>query len=105
MKLINDAAKKAANKNTSGPMDDLFTKIILLIGIMNDYIGGDYREVPWGSMVMIVVAVIYFVSPIDLIPDFIPGVGYVDDLTVVAFVLRQISSDVEKYKQWKSTAN
>lgn len=103
-KLIDDAAKKASVKNTSGPIDELFTKVKLLIGIIADYISGGYREIPWGSLVMIVAALLYFVSPIDLIPDFIPGVGYIDDIAVIAFVIKQISSDLEKYKEWKRIA-
>lgn len=49
----------------------------------------------------IVAALIYFVSPFDLIPDYISVVGYVDDAAVVAFVISKISGDVEKYRLWK----
>lgn len=96
-KLIDDAK----NKKATGPIDKVFEDIKLLIGIIADYISGDYREVPWGSLVLIVCAIIYFVSPIDLIPDFIPVAGYIDDAVVMAFVIKQINSDLQKYKEWK----
>lgn len=100
-KLISDALKKAADKSETGPIDRLFSDVTLLIGIISDYISGDYREVPWGTLVMIVGSIIYFVSSIDLIPDFIPGVGFLDDIAVIAYVIKQIDSDLQKYKEWK----
>ncbi|MDA8228801.1 MAG: DUF1232 domain-containing protein [Desulfitobacterium hafniense] len=47
-------------------------------------------------------ALIYFVSPIDLLPDSIPVLGYVDDTAVVAFVWRMVEDDVEEYKKWQA---
>jgi uncharacterized membrane protein YkvA (DUF1232 family) len=63
---------------------------------------GAYREIPYGSIVAAVAAILYFVSPIDFIPDFIPVVGLVDDVFVIGFVLKKIHSDLEKYEKWKS---
>ncbi len=49
-------------------------------------------------------ALIYFVSPVDLIPDMIPGVGYVDDAAVIAFALTMVGDDLEDYKNWRTEA-
>ncbi|MDP4163640.1 MAG: DUF1232 domain-containing protein, partial [Bacillota bacterium] len=46
-------------------------------------------------------SVIYFVSPIDLVPDFIAGLGFLDDAAVIGFTLKKISGDLERYKEWK----
>jgi uncharacterized membrane protein YkvA (DUF1232 family) len=97
--LINEAAKKANNAN--GPIDKIIEDFKLLIGLITDFKSGNYRNVPYGSIIMIVVAIIYFVSPIDLIPDFIPVVGLSDDAAVIAFVIAQINSDLQAYKAWK----
>lgn len=97
--LINEAAKKANNAN--GPIDKIIEDFKLLIGLITDFKSGNYRNVPYGSIIMIVVAIIYFVSPIDLIPDFIPVVGFSDDAAVIAFVIAQINSDLQAYKAWK----
>lgn len=97
-----DAAKKAVGNKTLGPMDELFEKVELFRGIIADYISGDYRDIPWGSLIMVVAAILYFVNPLDLIPDAILGAGLIDDFTLVAFVVSQISSDIEKYKRWKT---
>lgn len=101
-KLLHDAAKKA--EDMEGPIEKVFRELKLLMALITDYISGNYRVVPYGSLVMIVVAILYFVSPIDLIPDFIAGAGYIDDVAVIAFVVKQIDSDLQKFKAWKDVS-
>jgi uncharacterized membrane protein YkvA (DUF1232 family) len=60
-----------------------------------------YKEIPTGSMVAILACLLYFLSPIDLIPDFIPLIGYIDDVFVIALVIDQVHSDLKKYEDWK----
>ena len=62
--------------------------------------GEEYKEIPLGTMVAIVSALIYWVSPIDIIPDVIPGLGQVDDALVVAVCLAMVKSDLDDYKKW-----
>ena len=69
--------------------------------LINSWIRGDYKEVPIGSIVAALCALIYFVSPIDLIPDVIPGIGHLDDAAVVGFVLHMIKSDLDEYMEWR----
>ena len=47
------------------------------------------------------VALLYIFSPIDLVPDVIPGIGLLDDAAVTALCLSLIKSDLEKYKSFK----
>ena len=49
------------------------------------------------------IALAYFVSPIDLIPDFIPILGLIDDSTVIAVVVAQIKSDIDNFIAWEAT--
>ena len=57
-----------------------------LIRLTRAYFSKQYIDVPWQTIVLAIAALIYFVSPIDLIPDFIPVVGYLDDVAVISFV-------------------
>lgn len=49
-------------------------------------------------------ALAYVVFPIDIIPDFILGVGFLDDAFVLGFVVKQLSDEINQYKQFKGLA-
>lgn len=100
-KLLRDAAKKANDlEKKKGPLEEIWDNIQLLFGMVKDWISGEYREIPVGSIVVIIMGLLYFVSPVDLIPDFIPG-GLVDDALVLGLVIKQVKSDIDKYRVWK----
>jgi uncharacterized membrane protein YkvA (DUF1232 family) len=63
----------------------------------------EYTEMPWQRLVLIVAGVLYFLTPIDLIPDFILGVGYLDDVAVIAWVMKTVQSDLDAFLMWEST--
>ncbi len=76
----------------------LFDVMMMMI---KDYRNGSYTAVPWFSIAAIAGSLLYVVSPIDLIPDFIPGLGYLDDMTVLTIVVGWIDSDLHRYLDWK----
>ena len=53
------------------------------------------------SIVVAVGAVLYVVSPIDVIPDFLLGVGFVNDASVLAFAVRKIHKEIEEFLEWE----
>ena len=74
-----------------------------MLRLLRAYYRSDYREVPWKSLVAITGAVAYVVSPVDLIPDWIPVAGLLDDAAVVAFVLKRVKGDLDAYIEWEAT--
>ena len=102
-KLLDDAVKKAKDyEKNRGPLAEVWSYLTGLYRLLRAYIRGDYREIPWGSIVLVTVAIIYFVSPIDLIPDFLPG-GLVDDAALIVFVVKQIKTDLDDFLTWEIT--
>jgi len=77
------------------------SNIPMLVSLVRSYIRKDYRDVPLGSIIAIVSVLIYFLSPIDLLPDSIPVLGYVDDAAVFAFVWKMVADDIEEYRKWQ----
>lgn len=73
----------------------------LLFNLLRDYANGNYREVPFNVVAAVGGALLYVLSPLDLIPDFIPIIGYLDDAAVIAFCLNLIEKDLITYKVWK----
>ena len=73
----------------------------IMFGMLKDYRKGVYSKVPWFTIATIAFALLYILNPLDIIPDFIPGLGYIDDLAVLTFGLRFIESDIHNYLDWK----
>lgn len=86
---------------SNGPLGRFVADLKLLFSIIQDYVKGEYREIPFWSIAAIVAALLYVLSPIDLIPDLIPVFGYVDDALVVAACLAMVEQDLHNYKAWK----
>lgn len=70
--------------------------IPMLISLVRAYIRKEYTEIPLGSMIAIVGGLLYFLSLVDLIPDVIPGIGYLDDAAVVLGVVKLVQDDVNE---------
>lgn len=73
----------------------------LMISLVRAYIKGEYDEIPLVSILSVMVALIYVVSPIDIIPDAIPGVGHLDDGVIVAGCLALVKTDIIDYRVWR----
>jgi uncharacterized membrane protein YkvA (DUF1232 family) len=99
--LIDKASKKANGKK--GPLDTVWIQLMACFRLIKAYANGSYREIPWSSLVMLVASVIYFVMPVDLIPDFILGLGLLDDAALLGWTINTFSSDIEAFVEWEST--
>lgn len=99
--LLKKAIFKADRRKGLKSITGIWDTLQLLFSIFGDWIKGRYTEIPKRSMVMIVVAILYFTLPTDAIMDFIPFGGYIDDAAVIGFVASQIKKDLEKYRYWK----
>ncbi len=80
----------------SGLKDDA----LLLFDMFKSAISGVYK-LETSTILKIGGAIVYLVSPIDAIPDFIPVLGFTDDATVIAFVIKSLKSELDSFKEWK----
>lgn len=72
-----------------------------IFALLKDRATGRYKEMPWTVIAALVGALGYVLSPLDLIPDFIPGAGFLDDAGVFAAVLGFAGGDLKKYREWR----
>ena len=71
-----------------------------LCAMVSDYASGAYREVPLSTIITVLGAIVYFVSPVDAIPDTIPVLGYVDDMAFIRMILSTMHGDIKRYYTW-----
>jgi uncharacterized membrane protein YkvA (DUF1232 family) len=76
----------------------------LLFSMLSDSYKGKY-PVPKKTVLVLTLALFYLISPIDIVPDIIPLVGFADDIAMLAFAASLIKDDLEKYRVWKMSSN
>ncbi len=84
-------------------LDGFIEDVRTALSMIRDYVTGEYREVPWSSIAAIVGALIYLLNPMDLVPDMIPFVGFLDDAAVLKVAFDLIRQDLEKYRRFKNS--
>ena len=99
-RLLQQAINKAQKQKEK--LLKVWEDLLLLIELVKAYTRGDYRGIPWKTIIYAIAAIIYFVNPLDIIPDFIFGIGYLDDATVIAFVINAIHNELEHFREFKS---
>jgi uncharacterized membrane protein YkvA (DUF1232 family) len=82
-------------------LGDTFADLILLASLLRDWVTGRYRTVPWGTLLTITGALVYFLMPLDAIPDPIVALGLVDDIAVISHTLKLTRTDLDRYQQWR----
>ena len=77
----------------------------VMCSLVYNYVNKKYTEVPIGSIMAIISALTYFISPVDMIPDAVPGLGYMDDAAVITACLALVHSDLAEYQKWREENN
>lgn len=97
-KLLASAESKMKKPS---PLDEVVEELKAFLRLVRAYIDGDYRAISWESLVLIVAGIIYVVSPLDAIPDFLLPLGLIDDAAVVVFVMGAVVAEVEDFIEWE----
>jgi uncharacterized membrane protein YkvA (DUF1232 family) len=95
-----ETIQKLAAKD--GPLQKFVSDVTLLLAMVKDYYTGAYRDIPFKSVASIAFTLLYILNPLDLIPDFLPGIGQLDDAAVLALCLKMIRDDLEKYQTFST---
>ncbi|MFY0688887.1 MAG: DUF1232 domain-containing protein [Cyclobacteriaceae bacterium] len=119
---IFNKAKKAVNENerlnnliteatekikTSKFDNNYFSELVEYVGLMSRmvlaHLKGEYRAFSNKSLLMMVFGLLYFITPTDLIPDFMPGLGFADDISIIYYIIKTIREDVIAFQEWENS--
>lgn len=95
-KLVRDELK-----GVPGRMQKVTNQAALVLELFEDFRANRYRAIPWHSIAMAAAALLYSVSPSDVVPDILPGVGALDDILVISLAMRWMRKDLEAYIAFK----
>src|SRR6266481_1571677 len=101
--LFEEAAKQAASMPKE-PFAETWPYFQAMLRLIRAYSQGNYRDVPESTLVVVIAAIIYVVSPLDVIPDALPALGYLDDATVLALAARRARQTLDDFMLWETTA-
>lgn len=86
----------------AGGLKKVSKDLTLMADYVSDIIQGHYHNYNKSSIILALAGLIYVVSPLDVVPDFLP-LGFLDDITVITWAIAKIADELLKYSQWKST--
>jgi uncharacterized membrane protein YkvA (DUF1232 family) len=101
--LFQEAAKEAASLPRD-PFKETWPYFQTMLRLIRTYYQGDYRDVDESMSLVIIAAIIYVVNPLDLIPNAIPALGFLDDATVLALAVRRTRQTLDDFMTWETTA-
>jgi uncharacterized membrane protein YkvA (DUF1232 family) len=102
--LFQEAAKEAASLPRE-PFKEMWPYFQTMLRLIRAYYQGNYRDVAESTLVVIIAAIIYVVNPLDLIPDAIPALGFLDDATVLALAVRRTRQTLDDFMTWETAAS
>jgi uncharacterized membrane protein YkvA (DUF1232 family) len=102
-KVLDKTRKKLEDaQNDDSLMKKLTEFVKLIMRMITSYLDGSYNDTPWQTIVMLLAGLLYFITPLDAIPDFIPIGGLIDDATVLVWLGKCVRDDLTRSKNWET---
>jgi uncharacterized membrane protein YkvA (DUF1232 family) len=98
-RLLRSTERKAYRDRSR--IGEMWEKLQALLRLLTAWAHGRYKIVPWRTLLFALAGILYFLDPLDLIPDPIPLVGYLDDAGVLALVVKAIQKDIDRFLDWE----
>jgi uncharacterized membrane protein YkvA (DUF1232 family) len=99
--LLEDAVGKIS-VIPRGPFAETWPYLMAMIRLIRDYHRAEYRDISETNLLVIIAAILYFVSPFDVIPDWVPVLGHIDDAFVISLALKSVRADLDTFMAWET---
>ena len=97
LKLIKDAADKQTRWTAVAGSQDLAD----CIDMLRCSVRGEYQDLSKTTIGIVAGTLLYVVAPLDLLPDLLPAVGFIDDFAVIAFAVNAVREEIEHFRLWR----
>jgi uncharacterized membrane protein YkvA (DUF1232 family) len=104
LELIERATRKSDGRNGSS-FSDASGSLKAFLRLAGAYARGDYRRISWQSLVLLVATILYFLMPADLLPDFIIGLGLIDDAALIGWTMAFLKKEIDEFLHWEIQEN
>lgn len=104
-KLLRELLKNAIGKLNvipRGPFGEAWPYLLAMIRLGRAHQRNEYRDISTPKLLMVIAALIYFVSPFDVIPDWLPVLGHIDDAFVVTLALKSVRAELDSFMAWET---
>ena len=102
IELLQNVGRKLAKVAENPKIKVLAAPVLIFIRMIKAHFSGAHR-ISFSTLGLIVLALVYFLSPIDLIPDFLGFFGFADDLSIVLAVYAKVKDEVNGFLEWERT--
>ena len=102
---LKKASQKAGNQSVKEAFGAYLADLLTLIRMAKAWLSKSYQDVSTQTIIYAIVAIVYFLTPTDFLPDFMLGLGFIDDIAVLRWVVKLIKKDLDKFKAWEQEKN
>ncbi|TDQ18406.1 uncharacterized membrane protein YkvA (DUF1232 family) [Algoriphagus boseongensis] len=102
IELVQNVVAKISRVGQNPKVQKFLKPIQIFIRMIKAHFRGEHK-IAFSTLGLIVLALVYFLSPIDLIPDFLGFLGFADDLSVVMAIYAKVRDEVESFLEWERT--
>ena len=95
-------ADEKAHLRKRGALDEVWASLMTLFRMLKAYGSGVYRKIPFKTLIAMISSLIYFVMPFDFIPDILLLFGFMDDAALIAWTVKSIKTDMDKFSEWEA---
>lgn len=98
-------AKAEKDSSISGIAQGALESVQRLVRLIRATASGEYDGVSRKNLILVVAAILYFISPLDIVPDVLPVVGLLDDITLMGWVLSTLGEELSKFEEHEDSTN
>lgn len=100
--ILNETADKLASEESKdNKFKQLFEVALTLVRLVRSYVSGEYRDIKNSTIISGLAVLLYVLSPVDLIPDFIPVLGFLDDLSLISWFVGKFQDEIFRFREWE----